>query len=191
MGDKMKIGIMGSGGSGKTVTGFKLADELDCDFLASRSITAEILKRDGYDHEMQVEKFIAQKQRQKEIMNLLIDRELNFSDFITDRTSIDVATYALVEMKDSDPKELSEILDACREHAKSYTHLFVCPWAGIDLRRNNLSRTINPHYQLLIHEAQIGLLVDWGLNFNMLEKNSKIGLDLNVEKRIEEINKYL
>jgi len=187
----MKIGIMGSGGSGKTVTGFKLADELDCDFLASRSITAEILKRDGYDHEMQVEKFIAQKQRQKEIMNLLIDRELNFSDFITDRTSIDVATYALVEMKDSDPKELSEILDACREHAKSYTHLFVCPWAGIDLRRNNLSRTINPHYQLLIHEAQIGLLVDWGLNFNMLEKNSKIGLDLNVEKRIEEINKYL
>ncbi len=187
----MKIGIMGSGGSGKTITGFKLADELDCEFLASRSITSGILKRDSYDHGVQVEKFIAQGQRQKEIMNLLIDRELNHSSFITDRTSIDVATYALVEMKDSDSKGLSDILEECREHAKSYTHLFVCPWAGIDLRRNNLSRTINPHYQLLIHETQIGLLVDWGLNFTMLEKNSKIGSDLNVEKRIEEIKKSL
>jgi adenylate kinase family enzyme len=191
MGKIMKIGIMGSGGSGKTITGFKLADDLGYEFLASRAITSEILRRDGYEHGVQVEKFIAQGDRQKEIMNLLIERELKNDDFITDRTSIDVATYALVEMKDSDSKALSEILEVCREHAKSYTHLFVCPWAGIDLRRNNLSRTINPHYQLLIHETQIGILVDWGLSFDMLEKSGKIGSDLNVEKRIEEIKKYL
>ena len=187
----MKIGIMGSGGSGKTITGFSLAEDLGCEFLASRSITAEILKRDGYDHSIQVEKFIAQNQRQEEIMNLLIERESKHSIFITDRTSIDVAAYALVEMKNSDPKKLSEILEMCKNHAKSYTHLFVCPWAGIDLRRDNLSRTINPHYQLLIHEAQIGLLVDWGLNFEILDKKNKISSDLNAEKRVEEIKNYL
>ena len=191
MGKIMKIGIMGSGGSGKTITGFSLAEDLGYDFLASRSITSGILKRDGFDHSVQVEKFIAQDQRQKEIMELLIERESNNSMFITDRTSIDVAAYALVEMKNSDPKKLSEILEMCKNHAKSYTHLFVCPWAGIDLRRNNLSRTINPHYQLLIHEAQIGLLVDWELNFKLLNKNNKIGSDLNAEERVEEIKNYL
>jgi hypothetical protein len=180
----MKIGIMGSGGTGKTLTGFKLAQHLGVPFLASREITNEILKRDGYQYNIQVEKFLAQSHRQIDILTKVKDREDSHNQFITDRTLVDLAVYAIIELHNTDPKMLGKILRICKKHSKQYSHMFVCPWAGIDMRRNNLARTLNPYYQLLVQHTQVGLLQDWNIGFHLLQSEDADG-------RVEEMKKYL
>ena len=46
----MRIGIAGCAGTGKSVTGEKLAQALGLPFLPSKDITGDILRRDGYDY---------------------------------------------------------------------------------------------------------------------------------------------
>jgi len=166
MSKHVRIGIVGSGGTGKSLLGHEFSERTKIPFISAKNITVDILKRDGYDYaaHIQVERFLAHAHRQHEILERT-KKAQNAENFIADRTFVDLAAYALCEMHDSDPRELREIMDECRKGVQVYTHLFLCPWAGVDLRRNNERRTLNPYYQLLVHEIMLGLLTDWGISY--------------------------
>lgn len=162
-----RIGIVGSAGTGKSMLGMCFEARTGVEFIAAKNITTDILVRDGYDYtaQIQVERFLAHGHRQHEIMERTRSAQDGVDAFITDRTFVDLAAYALREMHESDPKEMRAILDTCRDEVGRYTHLFLCPWAGVDLRRSNQKRTLNPYYQLLIHMIEVGLLEDWGVDY--------------------------
>jgi hypothetical protein len=99
--------------------------------------------------------------------------------FVADRTVIDLAAYAVVELHDDDLALLRKIFYECRKHAGVYTHLFLCPWKDMPVTSNN-RRTLNPWYQFLIHALIEGIMDDWGLKYHILKTT-------DTEERVKEV----
>jgi hypothetical protein len=177
----LRIGLVGCAGTNKTAVAKEVASRLGVEFIDSSSVTKEILRRDGYDYTsgVQVERFLADSSRQKEILKRTMDRHLACESFVIDRTLIDLAAYAVVELHDEDLSLLRTIFHACRERVGLYTHLFLIPWKDVPVR-NNRRRTINPWYQFLIHAVDEGIMTDWGV------KSFSLTAD-GVDGRAEEI----
>jgi predicted ATPase len=157
----MRIGIAGCAGTGKSVLAERLAMELSIPFLPSKVITSEILQRDGYDYAsgQQVEKFLATHEHQAEILKRTIEQQ-SVDEFVTDRTAIDLASYAIIEM--DGPLNVKRYLEACKELADIYTHIFFCPWADCKIE-NNHKRTLDPWYQFTVHSVQLEVMVQFGI----------------------------
>jgi hypothetical protein len=181
---QFRIGIVGSAGTGKSTTARVLAEELGLPFLSAKEITDPILQRDGYDFSsgMQIERFLGLGDRQREILYGTINQQLNQENFVTDRTFIDLAAYAICEQNDVNQDIVAEIHDHCRDKSKVYTHLFVCPWKEGPLG-NNGRRTLNPWYQFMIHCLDIGVLQRWNLGYTVLGTEG-------VENRVREIKDF-
>ena len=164
-----RIGIVGSAGVGKSSLGFELARMLRVPFLAAKEITKDILKTDHYDYAsgVQVERFLAQCGRQERIAEATIDLQCSFGQFVTDRTVIDLAAYAVAEMQ-STPGIVEGIVDLCRANAGIYTHLVLCPWGERPIGDNQL-RTLNPWYQFAIHSLDMGFLAQWNLAYYVVQ----------------------
>jgi deoxyadenosine/deoxycytidine kinase len=180
-----RIGIVGCAGSGKSALGVELAKRLGLSFLAAKAITVPILTRDGYDHAsgVQIERFLAESTRQHELMKKTIEQHHTEGGFITDRTFVDLATYAVVEMHDQDPGTLRKIYSECRKMVGVYTHLVVCPWCDVPVANNN-RRTLNPWYQFLVHATGVGLLDEWKLKYVVLQTSE-------LKDRVEEVVKVV
>jgi hypothetical protein len=159
---------MGAGGTGKSKVASDLAEKLGIAYLAAKGITRPILDRLKYEYSsgVYVEEFLANSERQKEILELTLDAEGKAGDYVTDRTSIDIAAYAIVLLHRK-PEFVDEIVDACRGHAKTYTHLFLCPWEPTQLLPNGV-RTLNPWLQFMIHSTVLGLLREWDVPHSIL-----------------------
>jgi len=97
--------------------------------------------------------------------------ELHTGDgsFVTDRTLVDLAAYAVCELHASDTRRVRRIFDACRQGVRVYTHLFVCPWLERPLE-DNRRRTLNPWYQFVIHGIALGLLQRWGASYRLVDE---------------------
>jgi hypothetical protein len=165
--------------------GFALAKHLGVPFLAAKSITLDILNCDGYDHScgIQVEKFLSQEGRQDAIVKRTITEHKKEKAFVTDRTVVDLAAYAVAETHASDPKKVSSITDLCHSNVSRYTHLIFCPWGKSPLRAN-ARRTLNPWYQFVVHSLDLALMGSWGVEFHVLESNDE-------KKRVAEVVKFL
>jgi deoxyadenosine/deoxycytidine kinase len=165
-----RIGFIGCAGTGKSTLAKALADELGVPFLASRDITETILDRDGYDYGsgIKIERFLSDVSRQKEIMKRTIQEQGECDQFVTDRTVIDLAAYAICELHPQDVKALRHIYDTCMGFSDRYTHLIVCPWSDVPIE-DNRKRTINAWYQFVIAGMDLGILREWGLEFVVLE----------------------
>jgi hypothetical protein len=170
-----RIGIVGCAGSGKTALAELLAVELSIPLLKSKEVTESILKRDGYDYGsgIQIERFLANTGRQNEILRRTIEQQA-VNDFVTDRTLIDLAAYAVCEMHQSDVMALRRIIDTCKKNVSGYTHLFLCPWNDLPIA-DTKKRTLNPWYQFLIYALERGILDDWGCKYQILSENSREG----------------
>lgn len=178
---EVRVGIVGSAGTGKSSLGGTLAKQLDLPFLQAKAITKEILERDRYDYAsgVQVERFLAQGTRQDELLKRTIEVETtNTPGFVTDRTVIDLAAYAIAELHDSDPKKAGDIYEQCKAHVGIYTHLLMCPWGAQPLVDNRL-RTLNPWYQFIIQGLDEAIMRRWGISYVVIE-----GAD--TEKRVAE-----
>jgi len=164
----LKIGIMGCAGRGKSALAEEVSVKLGIPNLKSRIITEDILRRDGYDYGsgIQIERFLANTGRQNEILRRTIEQQ-NVPDFVTDRTVVDLASYAACEMHHSDAAALKRIMETCRKNVQAYTHLFLCPWRDEPVTVTQ-KRTLNPWYQYLIHVAERGILDDWGCKYVIL-----------------------
>lgn len=181
----LRIGIVGCAGTGKSSLANELSKRLELPFLAARHITQSILDRDGYDYcsGIQIERFLAEANRQREIISRTVEEHRNCEGFITDRTFIDLAAYAVCELHDNEIKLLKTILDECNKNVSIYTHIFICRWQEGPITNNN-RRTLNPWYQFQIYALELGLIEEWGLPHYHLESEK-------LETRIEEIIKIL
>ncbi len=179
-----RIGIFGCAGTGKSTLGGSLASDLDIPFHASKDITGEILERDCYDYSsgVQVEKFLASGSRQIEILERTEELQQPSGSWITDRTFLDLAAYAILELSDSDMKILRKIYDRCGEHLGVYTHLFLCPWVDETATVNN-KRTLNLWYQFKHHSVLWSLVREWGVECHVLERDG--------EKRLDEVRSII
>ena len=168
-----RIGIVGCAGTGKSALAESVATDLGFPFLKSREITEDILKRDGYDYSsgIQIERFLANSGRQNEILRRTIEQQA-LVRFVTDRTVVDLAAYAVCELHHSDATALRRIVETCQKNVSIYTHLFLCPWRDIPVS-DNKKRTLNPWYQFLIHAIERGVLDDWGCSYWILKTDGK------------------
>lgn len=164
----LRIGIAGGAGTGKSSFADALAKELSIPFLKSKDITQDILNRDRYDYSsgIQIERFLANSGRQNEILRRTLEQE-SVDEFITDRTMVDLAAYALCEMN-RDLHTVKHIYETCQKNVKRYTHLFLCPWRNVPMADNG-RRTLNPWYQLMIHVIEMGIMDDWGCRYYILQ----------------------
>jgi len=179
----LKIGICGCGGTGKTSLAESLSKFLDVPLLRAKDITQTILKRDGYDYSsgVQIERFLANTGRQKEMLEKTLEQQ-SIDSFVTDRTVIDLAAYALCEIHD-DRDTVHHIVETCKYNVKIYTHLILCPWQN-SILENNDKRTLNPWYQLTIHAIERGIMADWGCKYFIVNS-------VGNESRTEEVLDFL
>lgn len=176
-----KIGIIGAAGTGKTTLAMMLSKETDIPFLASKNITRKILEEDGYDYQygMQIEKFLAVPRRQDKLITYFDEAYKEQKNLITDRTFVDLAAYAICERGQSDIFGTRDVLKKCQRLMKQYTHLFVCPWEDVPIKKNE-KRTLNPYYQFMVYGTCLGVLQNWGLDYHILQSSYN-------EERISEI----
>ena len=167
---RLRIGIVGAAGTGKSSLAEAVSAKLGIPALKSREITKAILDRDGYDYGsgVQVERFLASNSRQMEILQSTVKAQSARGSFIADRTVIDLAAYAVVELHDDDLNLLRKIFYACKKQSPVYTHLFLCPWRDVPISDNH-QRTLNPWYQFQIHALDEGIMDDWGLKYTVLK----------------------
>lgn len=171
--ENCRIGIVGSAGTGKSQLGYELAEKMKLPFLRASTVTRGILEKDGYDYAggIQVESFLFQDNRQERLSKKTMKLEIDNYCFVTDRTVIDLAAYAIVELYDGKRDKLDKLLDRYYEHLvnHNYTDVFVCPW--VEEVTDNGLRTLNPWYQFLIHSTCLGVMEDWGIKYHILRAN--------------------
>jgi len=166
---KHKIGIVGCAGTGKSTLARSVSESLGIPLLESKEITASILERDGYDYSsgIQVERFLANSGRQMEILRRTIESEKSTEEFVTDRTVVDLAAYAVCEMHNHDTKALSHVFTMCSDSVAQYSHLFLCQWDGKPVGENQ-KRTLNPWYQFLVHALEVGIMEHWKCDYKVV-----------------------
>lgn len=152
----MRIGIAGCAGTGKSLLAERLGTELGLPVLTSKTITSKILERDGYDYAsgQRVEKFLSTPSRQAEILKGTKNQQ-SAESFIADRTAIDLAAYAILEMHDCNNVERH--LDRCARLCERYTHIFFCSWENKQPADNG-RRTLNPWYQFAVHSVELQVI---------------------------------
>jgi len=160
-----RIGFVGAAGTGKSTLAKATSDMMGIPFLCSKDITQNILERDGYDYGagIQIERFLANGERQREILKSSVMRYKMCKEFVTDRTVIDLAAYAVKELHETDTKTLKSIYDTCRKLSPTYSHLIICPWREGPVE-DNKRRTLNQWYQFLINCTEHGIIREWELN---------------------------
>ena len=163
-----RIGIIGCAGTGKSSLARALAAELGLPLLEAKSITEDILRRDGYDYSscIQVERFLANTGRQNEILRRTLEQQ-SVDEFVADRTVVDLAAYMMCEMHSQEDEALRDVLKTCREKVSTYTHLLFCPWEDRPVAGNQ-KRTLNPYYQYLIHLTERGIICDWECSYHLM-----------------------
>lgn len=174
----VRIGICGSAGTGKTTLAVALAQHLDIPLLKSKDITNDILIRDGYDYAsgVHIEQFLAQSNRQDEMLKKHTEFENANGQFVVDRTVVDLFAYAVVECN-FDPEKIEKFYKLCKTYAKTYTHLIFCPWGKRPLLSNN-RRTLNPWYQFLIHSVEKVILDEWKLSYKIADGEGETKTEL-------------
>lgn len=173
----IRIGIIGAAGTGKTTLAKRISEELGVEFLEAKQITQPILDRDEYDYGsgIQVERFLSSAARQKQILRSTLRQQSNAASWVTDRTFVDIAAYAVCGLHDSDPAVLRRMVEQCREalNGDLYSHLFLCPWIDTPVKDNH-KRTLNPWFQCMIHATEVGLMTDWDVSFRWLAATSLV-----------------
>lgn len=162
---KIRIGIVGAGGTGKSTLARDISSSLGIKCLLSKGITQRILDDDGYDYGsgIQIEKFLSTKERQQKIFSATMSLHGSEPEFVSDRTSLDFVAYGIMEMHDSDTKYLDKMYELCRKEMSRYTHVVFCEFSANTLI-NNGKRTLNPYYQFIVHSIMKELCEEWKIS---------------------------
>lgn len=169
-----KIGLIGCPGCGKTNLAFKISESLKIPFLSSRSLTQKILDRDKYDYAsgIYVERFLASKDREFELVESKISIEKKEKSFVADRTTLEQFAYALLQIEQYEDEDIIELQDKCYKHMSYYTHLFYFQRKN-DIKQNGV-RTTNKWFQMKVDYIICGLLKEWGVKYEYFPINGNI-----------------
>lgn len=160
----MRIGLIGCAGLGKGAICQRVAEQLNIDFVESKSATRPVLKKAMDDCSTYgfVETRLAKKDYEFEIVVRRMQLEQDHKNFITDRTALECFAYAYLRLDTYTQKEFSLFEQTCREQMKFYTQLVYIPfdygWQG-----ENGVRTVNREFQWMA-DKMISTIIDrWGL----------------------------
>ena len=159
----LRTGISGPSGSGKTSVAEEVAAHLGIPFLRAKDVTSPILDKGGYDYSegRPVERFLQTEERQLEILDAT-ERSHSCSSFVTDRTFIDIAAYALAGSDFLRPDVVEGILKKCEALSWGYSHVFILQPSRLVF---NARRTMNISFQKMIYLLENGILREWVIPF--------------------------
>ena len=169
-----KIGLIGSAGLGKSGAAAEIGGKLGLMFLRSKDIARPILEKYGYDSSVSecVEKFLSRKEIEFEIVDRRTYEEFRASNgFVTDRTTLECFAYALLSVEHYADDEIALLEKICRENMTNYTDLFYFPYGNGWLEENGI-RTMSGYFQWKRDMIIRGLLHDWGICYNVVEKDA-------------------
>lgn len=160
----MKISLSGCAGTGRTAVVHRLADKTNTPIITG--VARQILEKEGYEYgsDVTVEKFLATPDRQRKIFDYKKKLETEAEKFITDRSWVDQAAYAILELNNQPGFDLTTYVDDCREESQRLDMIVYVPWNCRPLEPNNL-RTLNPWYQLTVDSVIFNLLHRWNVEY--------------------------
>lgn len=155
----MRIGIIGSAGTGKTTLAKALSGHLSVPFVAD--MVPAVLRERGRDSWRGVDPGERRKVRE-EALRRKIAGEAGHDSFVSDKTCIDYLAYWLQNQSETEERHVNQaFLDQCKEAAARYDVLVFLPYRqDVDYA---VGRNQDPVHNLKVAAHKRGLLVVLGL----------------------------
>ncbi len=151
----MRIGIIGSAGTGKTTLAKALAQHLHATYVPDAVLS--VLKDRGRDSWQGV---VAGDRRRirEEALRRKISAEASAEAFVSDKTVIDYLAYWLQNQSEQELRNVNEeFLELCKEAAKRYDVLVLLPYrAEVSYA---IGRNQDPVHNLKVAAHKLGLLI--------------------------------
>ena len=163
--DQYRIGLIGCAGLGKSTLASKISSELQIPFLNSKGITRPVLQKYCYEYsdDCFVEKFLAKKEIENEIVSRRLEEEsILSSGFITDRTTLECFCYSFLSITSYTNDDFKLLEKICKKKKKNYTDLYFIPISSGWYESNGI-RTININFQRMIEMLINGVILDWSV----------------------------
>lgn len=157
----MRIGIIGSAGTGKTTLAKALAKHLQVTYVPDAVLA--VLKDRGRDSWQGV---VAGDRRRirEDALRRKISAEAQEESFVSDKTVIDYLAYWLQNQSEQELRVVNEeFLDQCKEAAKRYDVLVLLPYR--DDVSYAVGRNQDPVHNLKVAAHKLGLLILLGLPY--------------------------
>jgi hypothetical protein len=166
----MKIALAGSAGTGRTTIARKVAEVVNHPALTN--LAKPILKDYGFQYGMglTVEQFLCTPERQNMLFENKSVMESHYDDFVTDRSWIDLASYAIQGMHEDENFDITSYVKNCQKEALKYDAIVHIPWGRQPLVPDG-TRTTNPWFQLIIDSIIFRLAVMWNIDLISLPEN--------------------
>ena len=151
----MRIGIIGSAGTGKTTLAKALAKHLKATYVPDAVLA--VLKDRGRDSWQGV---VAGDRRRirEDALRRKISAEAQEESFVSDKTVIDYLAYWLQNQSEQELRVVNEeFLDQCKEAAKRYDVLVLLPYR--DDVSYAVGRNQDPVHNLKVAAHKLGLLI--------------------------------
>jgi len=158
----MKIALAGSAGTGRTTIAIRVAEAIG--HVPLTNLAKTILKEEGfrYGTDQTVEEFLATNYRQRRLFQFKQENEAKHSDFVTDRSWIDLAAYCIQGMQSQIDFDMASFIEDCRAEVEKYDVIIHIPWGRQPLQSNG-TRTINPWFQFIIDSIIYRMANQWKL----------------------------
>lgn len=169
----MRIALSGSAGTGRTLIAQRLSQQLHLPMITG--IAKDLLKQSGYAYSpnLSVEKFLATPERQQFLFKKRRALEKKHSGFVVDRSWVDQAAYAIIELHGCVEFDIDRYVEDCREEALKADQTVYVPWNWRPLTADGI-RTLNPWYQLLVDSVIFNLLTKWKIPFITVSRFTSI-----------------
>jgi hypothetical protein len=180
----MKIALSGSAGTGRSTIAIRLAQSIAHSPLTN--LAKGILREHGFKYgtDMTVEQFLATPERQRQLYDHKRVVESKYDNFVTDRSWIDNAAYAVVGLHKNMMFDMASYVDDCKSEVEKYDCIIHIPWGRQPLQPNG-TRTINPWFQFMVDSVICNMAKLWQVNLTTVPQ------DLSNKECVEWILKFL
>lgn len=180
----MKIALSGSAGTGRSTIAIRLAQSISHTPLIN--LAKGILREQGfmYGTDTTVEKFLATPERQMMLYDHKRITEAQHENFVSDRSWIDNAAYAVIGFYENPSFDIASYLDDCRCEVEKYDSIIHIPWGRQPLQPNG-TRTINPWLQFVVDSVICRIAALWQIELTTVPE------DLNNNECVDWILNFL
>lgn len=182
----MRIAICGAGSTGKTTLSKKLLDEPLIKQLNLKSIDVDARRIIDAMHHMNIDNMTCEERIafQREYAATKIALEENETDYITQRSFVDIAAYWVVRDAVNETIQFKqEMIDLCRKWAMRYDkHIFI-PFGQIPIEFDGY-RSLDTAQYYAVSEKIEWYLNEWKIGYHRISS-------ANLCQRIESAKAYI